>query len=395
MYVAQEHSIYGSSRVGVDNRKDTLYIAGSYSPSWGGVGTSRRALGLKSFEIANHLGNVLVTVSDKPVYKVSSGTIYFQPEITSTSDYYPFGAPMAGRGYSSETYRFGFNGKELDLEAQTQDYGFRIYDPRLGRFLSVDPLGGDAPNWSSYAAFADNPLYYIDPNGKKFVNFDVQGNYVGTTKDNWFHNLFMGSKGRILDAQGDVTCKFSFADPKNDVAQIESGIINKLVVVKEEEEIQLMMVSSRAINKKNRTENKPIIERYDYIMKEGTGGGKLDFSYSQIPSVFPGASPDPNNTPSSLIFLTGDVAHNQMNFGNFLFGAAGYSLGLSIPELLTGAHYNSLNLNRSGKNGYNPQFDSLDDQYSILLGVGHARENNYRDKSVDIEVGPLTPTTVE
>jgi hypothetical protein len=77
MYVAQEHSIYGSSRVGVDNRKDTLYKAGNYSPAWGGVGTSRRNLGLKSFELANHLGNVLVTISDKPVYTVSSTTILF------------------------------------------------------------------------------------------------------------------------------------------------------------------------------------------------------------------------------------------------------------------------------------------------------------------------------
>ena len=94
MYVAQEHSIYGSSRVGVDNRKDTLYKAVSYSPAWGGANTSLRALGLKSFELANHLGNVLVTVSDKPVYKVSSGNIHFNPEITSMSDYYPFGAPI-------------------------------------------------------------------------------------------------------------------------------------------------------------------------------------------------------------------------------------------------------------------------------------------------------------
>jgi len=77
MYVAQEHSIYGSSRVGVDNRKDTLYMGAVYTPTWGGVGTSRRALGLKSFELANHLGNVLVTVSDKPIYTVSSTTILF------------------------------------------------------------------------------------------------------------------------------------------------------------------------------------------------------------------------------------------------------------------------------------------------------------------------------
>ena len=98
MYVAEEHSIYGSSRVGVDNRKDTLYMGAVYTPTWGGANTSLRALGLKSFELANHLGNVLVTVSDKPVYKVSSGNIHFNPEITSMSDYYPFGAPIGKYG---------------------------------------------------------------------------------------------------------------------------------------------------------------------------------------------------------------------------------------------------------------------------------------------------------
>ncbi len=42
-------------------------------------------------------------------------------------------------------YRYGFNGKENDhepkgIEGSQQDYGMRIYDPRVGRFLSVDPL---------------------------------------------------------------------------------------------------------------------------------------------------------------------------------------------------------------------------------------------------------------
>jgi RHS repeat-associated protein len=169
MYVAQEHSIYGSSRVGVDNRKDTLYKAGSYSPAWGGVGTSRRDLGSKSFELANHLGNVLVTVSDKPVYNVSSGTIYFQPETTSISDYYPFGAPINGRGYASEIYRFGYNTQEKDDEisgeGNSQAFTFRIYDPRAGRFLSVDPIGKNYPH-SSFYAFAENsPIQCIDLEG--------------------------------------------------------------------------------------------------------------------------------------------------------------------------------------------------------------------------------------
>jgi RHS repeat-associated protein len=174
MYVAQEHSIYGSSRVGVDGRKDTLYKAGSYSPAWGGANTSRRALGLKSFELANHLGNVLVTVSDKPVYKVSSGTIYFQPEITSSSDYYPFGAPIQGRSFSSAEYRFGFNNQEKDDEIKgsgnSYDFEFRIYDPRLGRFLSIDPLTKQYPMLTPYQFASNRPIDGIDIEGKEWIS---------------------------------------------------------------------------------------------------------------------------------------------------------------------------------------------------------------------------------
>jgi len=50
--------------------------------------------------------------------------------------------------------------------------------------------------------------------------------------------------------------------------------------------------------------------------------------------MYPGAGSDPLNKPSSMIFLaeghnkTQMVAHNQMNFGNYLFGAAMQALGL-------------------------------------------------------------------
>ncbi len=182
MYVAQEHSIYGSSRVGVDNRKDTLYMGAAYTNTWGGVGTSRRELGLKSFELANHLGNVLVTVSDKPVYKVSSTTIFFQPEISSISDYYPFGAPIQGRSFSSAEYRFGFNGKENDLESETQDYGMRINDCRLGRFLSVDPIAKEYA-WNSSYTFAENKVIQsIDLDGLEELNVNLPPNQTGFVK---------------------------------------------------------------------------------------------------------------------------------------------------------------------------------------------------------------------
>jgi len=49
---------------------------------------------------------------------------------------------MPGRKYPAAggLYRYGFNGKEKDGEVVQYDYGFRIYDPRLVRFKSVDPI---------------------------------------------------------------------------------------------------------------------------------------------------------------------------------------------------------------------------------------------------------------
>jgi RHS repeat-associated protein len=65
------------------------------------------------------------------------------------------------QGYASGEYRYGFNGKEQDPEVtgdgNMYDYGFRIYDPRLGRFLSVDPLTKSYP-WNSPYAYAENDV---------------------------------------------------------------------------------------------------------------------------------------------------------------------------------------------------------------------------------------------
>jgi len=209
MFVAQEHSIYGSSRVGVDNRKDTLYMSAAYTPTWGGVGTSRRDLGSKSFELANHLGNVLVTISDKPIYKVSSGTIYFQPEITSISDYYPFGAPINGRGYSTEAYRFGYNSQEKTDEiagpGNHNTATFWEYDSRLGRRWNLDPVYNT--DISRYTVNGNNLIYYLDPNGdfktkfganayKFFHGGSVTQAQSGKHKGEWYvHKKVDGGNG--------------------------------------------------------------------------------------------------------------------------------------------------------------------------------------------------------
>ncbi len=73
-------------------------------------------------------------------------------------------------------YRYGFNGKELDKNIEgmggggsTYDYGFRIYNPNLCRFLSIDPLRNDFPELSTYQFSSNMPIVAIDLDGLEAV----------------------------------------------------------------------------------------------------------------------------------------------------------------------------------------------------------------------------------
>ena len=64
-------------------------------------------------------------------------------------------------------YRYQFNGKELDgdMDGNNYDYGFRIYDSRLGRFLSEDPLTAQYPFYTPYEYAGNSPIRFIDLDG--------------------------------------------------------------------------------------------------------------------------------------------------------------------------------------------------------------------------------------
>ncbi len=89
--------------------------------------------------------------------------------IVMTSDYYPYGYQMPGRHTNDPNYRFGYNGMEKNAEmyGEGNEYSteFRQYDPRLGRWMSLDPLMAKYPSMSPYVAFNDNPVYFTDPLG--------------------------------------------------------------------------------------------------------------------------------------------------------------------------------------------------------------------------------------
>jgi len=90
-----------------------------------------------------------------------------------------------GRKYEAESgYRYGFNGKENDNEVKgegnSQDYGMRIYDPRLGKFLSVDPIGFSYPWWTPYQFAGNTPIQATDLDGGEPKGFIWSNPYVAS-----------------------------------------------------------------------------------------------------------------------------------------------------------------------------------------------------------------------
>ncbi len=90
----------------------------------------------------------------------------------SLVNYNPFGMVLVGRSWRpGSEYRYGFNGKEDDPETygdgNIYDYGFRIYNPRLCKFLSIDPLFIEYPAMSPYSFALNTPILCIDYDGCK------------------------------------------------------------------------------------------------------------------------------------------------------------------------------------------------------------------------------------
>lgn len=172
-----EHPVYGSSRLGQRTYYDlnNLSVTSPYKTSDPSYTMALQGGNIK-YELVNQLENVITVLSDRkiPVPNGSNPNLVdrYIAEILSSTDYYPFGTPMPRRQFNNGTYRYGFNGKENDNEVKgtgnQQDYGMRIYDPRIGKFLSRDPLSAKYPELTPYQFASNRPIDGVDLDGKEF-----------------------------------------------------------------------------------------------------------------------------------------------------------------------------------------------------------------------------------
>lgn len=125
-----EHTVYGASRLGVYKRQSN-------------------ATHKTSYELTDHLGNVRAVVSRANTSAITG------------TDYYPFGMPMPLRNSLSD-YRYAYQGQEKDPETGKEAFELRLWDARIGRWLTTDPYSQFS---SPYLGMGNNPVRFIDPDG--------------------------------------------------------------------------------------------------------------------------------------------------------------------------------------------------------------------------------------
>jgi RHS repeat-associated protein len=173
-YKLKERYLYGAERLGVNNTEVTIFENNTLTEfihkETNVVHVDER--GEKRYELTNQLGHVLATINDRKIY--NSVDDNYEAVLMSWADYYCFGMLQSGRNGSatSELYRYGMQGSEMDNDVKGKGNSYTTYfrqlDPRLGRWMSPDPVVHF--DQSPYCSMDNNPIWFNDPLGD-----DVKG----------------------------------------------------------------------------------------------------------------------------------------------------------------------------------------------------------------------------
>jgi RHS repeat-associated protein len=177
-----EYNVYGA--VG-SPLKEYGYRNGQLLVVWDGSETGDRQL---QWLVQDHLGSTRMVVD-------RSGSLAG----IRLHDFLPFGEELfagvgirsASLGYSGDSVRQKYTGKERDSESSLDYFYARYHSSIAGRFTSVDPydpiiIGGNVglyaaqpQNWNRYTYAYNNPLKYVDPNGENPIVSSLIGGALG------------------------------------------------------------------------------------------------------------------------------------------------------------------------------------------------------------------------
>ena len=150
------------------------------------------------YYLTDHLGNTVVIFEDKDGDgEITQTGNPITNEVIDRYLYYAFGLRWEMPepyeiDYDDENH-YRYNSKEWDRISEWYDYGWRWYDPVIGRWNAVDPLAELGPQFSPYMYSFNNPVYYIDPDGRWPFPFVRSDGKFGSFRDQIQFNRAMVS----------------------------------------------------------------------------------------------------------------------------------------------------------------------------------------------------------
>jgi RHS repeat-associated protein len=137
-------------------------------------------------------------------------------EVVQHIEYVPFGEVFIEERNSIWNTPYLFNAKEFDEETGMYYYGARYYDPRLSLWISTDPLQEKYPHINSYCYTANNPILFVDQDGKAIIKGAVAAfkyakrvwNVYKKTGKLTPSNLKKAGLDEFLDIAGDIQTVF-------------------------------------------------------------------------------------------------------------------------------------------------------------------------------------------
>ena len=161
---------------------------------------------LQEYVLRDHLGNTRVTFTD-----VDNDANINEKDIKQINHYYCFGLNMEGNwNGAAGSNKYQYNGKEWndDFGLGWNDYGARFYDPAIAKWVVIDALADKYVRWSPYNYCKDNPIKFVDPDGKVVELYDSKNRLVATIgKDGIKYEKIKGG-GDIVKAYTDAKAYF-------------------------------------------------------------------------------------------------------------------------------------------------------------------------------------------
>lgn len=134
--------------------------------------------------------------SDNEIYyldnvKITDITTNDTPIMLAKKDYYPFGMPMPERN-DEGAYRYAYQGQEKDPETGMEAFELRLWDARIGRWLTTDP-GNQF--YSPYLGMGNNPMNGVESRGADWWQLTKDGSLVLIKETSDRFNIFFDSEG--------------------------------------------------------------------------------------------------------------------------------------------------------------------------------------------------------